>query len=43
MAILKLKNIKLGVKNNEVIITDKGTGVMGYLLSSNNVLGSLYF
>ena len=43
MAILKLTNIKLGRKNNEVVITDKGTGVLGYLLSSNSILGSLIF
>ena len=43
MAILKLTNIKLSRKNNHVIITDKGTGVLGFLLSSNSVLGSLVF
>ena len=43
MAILKLTNIKLSSKNNQVIITDKGTGVLGYLLSSNRVLGARVF
>lgn len=43
MAILKLTNIKLSSKLNQVIITDKGTGVLGYLLSSNSVLGALVF
>ena len=43
MAILKLSDIKLSRKNNQLIITDKGKGLFGSLLSTNNVLGSLVF
>ena len=43
MAILKLSDIKLSRKSNQLIITDKGKGLFGSLLSTNNVLGSLVF
>jgi hypothetical protein len=35
MAILKLKNIKISRKNNIIYLTDRGRGMIGYLLSSN--------
>lgn len=43
MAILKLKNLKLSRKNNKVFLNDKGAGMLGYLFSSDAVLGSLVF
>lgn len=43
MAILKLKNIKFSKKNNQLFITDKGSGMLGYLFASDSVLGSLIF
>lgn len=43
MAILKLKNLKLSKKNNQVYLTDKGSGMLGMLFSSDTVLGSLVF
>lgn len=43
MAILKLKNIKFSKKNNQLFITDKGSGMLGYLFASDSVLGSLVF
>lgn len=43
MATLKLSDIKLSQKSNKVIISDRGKGVVGYLLSSNLILGVLTF
>lgn len=43
MAILKLSEIKLSRKNNQIYLSDKGKGMLGYLFSSNTILGSLTF
>jgi hypothetical protein len=43
MAILKLKNIKFSRKNNLIYLTDRGNGMLGYLLSSNELIGTLCF
>lgn len=43
MAILKLNEIKISRKNNQLILTDKGKGMLGYLFATNAVLGSLIF
>lgn len=43
MAILKLKNIKISRKGNKVFMIDKGNGMLGYLFSTDSVLGSLSF
>lgn len=43
MAILKLSDIKLSRKNNQIYLSDKGKGMLGYLFSTNAVLGTLTF
>ncbi len=30
-------------KNNQIFLSDKGRGMLGYLFSTNTVLGSLKF
>lgn len=43
MAILKLQEIKISRKNNQLILSDKGKGMLGYLFATNAILGSLIF
>lgn len=43
MAILKLNQIKMSRKNNQIILIDRGKGMIGYLFATNAVLGSLIF
>ena len=39
IATIRLSDVKLSEKDNRIILTDKGKGVIGMLLSSNSVLG----
>ena len=43
LATLRLNDVKMSKKDNKIIVTDKGKGVMGYLLHNNTVLGFLVF
>ena len=39
IATIRLSDIKLSKKNRKIILSDRGKGVIGFLLGSNSVLG----
>ena len=43
IATIRLNDVKLSRKDNKIILVDRGKGVLGFLLSSNSVLGELIF
>ena len=43
IATIKISDVKLSKKDNKITLTDRGKGVIGFLLSSNSVLGELIF
>lgn len=43
IALLNLNELKISRKKNDIMISHKGKGVLGYLLSANAVLGTIRF